>query len=69
MHAPILMEEATIDITPFVTAVSKIVTPTQVLTGLAALVGVAGGFFVMWLLTRKAVKVFSRAASKGKISL
>lgn len=60
---------ATIDFTAFLAALTGSITVTQVLTVLAAVVGVGMSFFLMWLGVRKAVRAFTSAVAAGRISL
>ena len=58
---------ANIDFTGFITALTGAITPAQVLTILASVVGVGFTFFLMWLGVRKAISSFTTAVAKGKI--
>jgi len=60
---------STIDFTAFIDALTKSITPAQVLAVLAAVVGVGMGFFLMWLGVRKAVRAFTSAVSSGRIRI
>lgn len=54
---------SSIDFTSYITALTGSITPAQVLTVLAAVVGVGMVFFLMWLGVRKATKGFTTAVS------
>ena len=58
-----------IDFTSFVNALTGTITPAQVLTVLAAVIGVGMAFFLMWLGVHKAVRTFTTAVSTGRIRL
>lgn len=58
---------SSIDFTSYITALTGSITPAQVLTVLAAVVGVGMAFFLMWLGVRKATKGFTTAVSTGRI--
>ena len=60
---------ATIDFTSYITALTSTITPAQVLTVLAAVVGVGMAFFLMWLGVRKATRGFTTAVSTGRIRI
>ncbi len=60
---------ASIDFTSFIGALTKSITPAQVLTVLAAVIGVGMAFFLMWLGVRKATKAFTSAVSTGRIRI
>lgn len=63
------MEAAAIDFTAFITALTGTITPAEVLTVLASVVGVGMAFFLMWLGVRKAIRTFTSAVASGKIRL
>lgn len=58
-----------IDFSGFITALTGSITPAQVLTVLAAVVGVGMAFFLMWLGVRKATRAFTSAVATGKIRI
>lgn len=60
---------SSIDFTSYITALTGSITPAQVLTVLAAVVGVGMVFFLMWLGVRKATKGFTTAVSTGRIRI
>lgn len=53
----------------FITALTGSITPAEVLTVLASVVGVGMTFFLMWLGVRKAVRAFTSAVASGKIRI
>ena len=57
----------TIDFAPFITALTKAITPEQILTVLASIVGTGIGFVLMWFGVRKAVRAFTAAVFGGRI--
>lgn len=59
----------TIDFSAFLSALTGSITPAQVLTVLAAVVGVGMAFFLMWLGVRKATRAFTSAVATGKIRI
>lgn len=59
----------TIDFSGYITALKSSITTTQVLTVLAAVVGIGMGFFLMWLGVRKATRAFTSAVATGKIRI
>ena len=62
-------ETSTIDFTAFINALTGSITAAQVLTVLAAVVGVGMTFFLMWLGVRHAVRSFTTAVSTGRIRI
>lgn len=60
---------ASIDFSSFLSALTSSITPAQVLTVLAAVIGVGMAFFLMWLGVRKATKAFTSAVSTGRIRI
>lgn len=58
-----------IDFTSFISALTASITPAQVLTVLAAVIGVGMAFFLMWLGVRKATTAFTSAVATGKIRI
>lgn len=59
----------TIDFSAYITALKSSITTAQVLTVLAAVVGIGMGFFLMWLGVRKATRAFTSAVATGKIRI
>lgn len=59
----------TIDFSGYITALKSSITPAQVLTVLAAVVGIGMAFFLMWLGVRKATRAFTSAVATGKIRI
>ena len=59
----------TIDFSGYITALKGSITPSQVLTVLAAVIAVGMGFFLMWLGVRKATRAFTSAVATGKIRI
>lgn len=60
---------ANIDFTSFIDALTGTITPAEVLTVLAAVVGVGMVFFLMWLGVRKAITSFTAAVAQGRIKI
>ena len=60
---------SSIDFSAYITALTGSITVTQVLTVLAAVVGVGMTFFLMWLGVRKATRAFTVAVSTGRIRI
>ena len=58
-----------VDFSGFITALTGSITPAQVLAVLASVVGVGIVFYLMWLGVRKAIKAFTAAVSKGKLTV
>lgn len=58
-----------VDLSAFTTALTGSITPAQVLTILASVVGVGMAFFLMWLGIRKAIGAFTSAVARGKLRL
>lgn len=65
------MEGATnaIDFSAYIEALTSTITPAQVLTVLASVVGVGMVFFLMWLGVRKATRGFTTAVATGRIRI
>lgn len=59
----------TIDFSGYISALTGTITTAQVLTVLAAVVGVGMAFFLMWLGVRKATAGFTTAVSTGRIRI
>lgn len=60
---------STIDFTGYISALTSAITTAQVLTVLAAVVGVGMSFFLMWLGVRKATRAFTSAVASGRIRI
>lgn len=69
MDAGATTTAASIDFSSFLSALTSSITPAQVLTVLAAVIGVGMAFFLMWLGVRKATKAFTSAVSTGRIRI
>lgn len=54
---------------PLQTALVSSITPAQIVTVLAAIIGVGMAFVLMWFGVRKLVSIFKKAVTKGKISV
>lgn len=61
--------QAAIDFTGYISALTGSITVAQVLTVLAAVVGVGMTFFLMWLGVRKATRGFTSAVATGRIRI
>ena len=57
------------DLSSFITALTGAITPAQVLTVLASIVGVGMTFFLMWLGVKKAVRSFTSAVATGRLRI
>lgn len=55
-------------IEPLKTALVSSITPEQLITVLAGIVGVGMTFYLMWFGARKLKQIFTSAVTKGKIS-
>ena len=62
------VEASGLDLSGLQTALTSAITPQQLLTVLASIIGVGMGFVLMWFGVRKLIKIFSNAFQKGKIS-
>ena len=60
---------ASIDFSAFIEALTGSITPAQVLTVLASVVGVGIAFFLMWLGVRKAIRGFTSAVKNGNLTV
>lgn len=60
---------STIDFSAFISALTGSISVAQVLTVLAAVVGVGMTFFLMWLGVKKATRSFTTAVSTGRIRI
>jgi len=56
-------------IKPLQDALTTSITPAQIVTVLAAIVGVGMTFVLMWFGVRKLISIFRKAVTKGKISV
>lgn len=56
-------------IKPLQDALTSSITPAQLVTVLAAIVGVGMTFVLMWFGVRKLISIFRKAVTKGKISV
>lgn len=59
---------ATVDLKPFIDSLTGSITPAQILTMLASVIGVGMAFVLMWFGVRKAIKIFKNAFKNGNIS-
>lgn len=58
-----------VDLSTFTSALTSSITPAEIITILASVVGVGMAFFLMWLGIRKAIGAFTSAVRSGKIRL
>lgn len=56
-------------IEPLKTALVGSITPGQIVTVLAGIIGVGMTFVLMWFGVRKLISIFKKAVTKGKISV
>lgn len=56
-------------VAPLQEALVASITPAQIVTILAAIIGVGMTFVLMWFGVRKLVSIFKKAVTKGKISV
>lgn len=61
------MNEISFD--PVITALTSSVTPAQIITLLASIIGFGLPFVMMWFGVRKVIKIFKSAVLKGKITV
>lgn len=54
---------------PLITAMTSSITPAQIVTVLAAIVGVGMTFVLMWFGARKLKSIFTAAVTRGKIKI
>ena len=54
---------------PLITAMTSSITPGQIVTVLAALVGVSMTLVFMWFGARKLKSIFTAAVTRGKIKI
>lgn len=59
----------TVDFAGYIEALTGSITTSQVLTVLAAVVGVGMAFFLMWLGVKKATRAFTTAVATGRIRI
>lgn len=55
-------------IKPVTDALTNSITPAQLVSVIAAVIGVGMGFVLMWFGVRKGISIFKKAVMKGKIS-
>lgn len=53
---------------PLKTALTSSITPAEIVTVLASIIGVGMTFVLMWFGVRKLISIFRKAVTKGKIS-
>lgn len=58
-----------LDFSAITTALTTAVTPAQIITIIASIIGVGMTFVLMWFGVRKLVSIFRKAVTKGKISV
>lgn len=58
-----------LDFSAISTALTTAVTPAQIITIIAGIIGVGMTFVLMWFGIRKLVSIFKKAVTKGKISV
>lgn len=58
-----------IDFSPIINALTTAITPADIISVLASVVGVGLVFVLMWFGVRKLIKIFKNAVTKGKMSL
>lgn len=58
-----------LDFSSISTALTTAVTPAQIITIIAGIIGVGMTFVLMWFGVRKLVSIFRKAVTKGKISV
>lgn len=56
-------------IKPLMDSLVASITPGQIITVLASIIGVGMTFVLMWFGARKLVAIFKKAVTKGKISV
>ena len=56
-------------IKPLMDSLVASITPGQIITVLASIIGVGMTFVLMWFGARKLVSIFKKAVTKGKISV
>ena len=58
-----------LDFSAISSALTTAVTPAQIITIIASIIGVGMTFVLMWFGVRKLVSIFRKAVTKGKISV
>lgn len=58
-----------LDFSAITTSLTTAVTPGQIITIIASIIGVGMTFVLMWFGVRKLVSIFRKAVTKGKISV
>lgn len=65
----LLTDPVSVDFSGFISALQGAITPAQILTILASVVGVGMAFVLMWLGVRKAAGAFVAAVRNGKLKI
>lgn len=55
------------DFAPIIAALNNVISPTQLITIIAATIGVGAAFVLMWFGVRKLKAAFVKGFSKGKL--
>lgn len=63
------MADMATTIKPLQDALTGSITPAQIVTVLAGIIGVGMAFVLMWFGVRKLISIFRKAVTKGKISV
>lgn len=63
------MDDMSNTLAPLTTALTSSITPAQIVAVLAAIIGVGMTFVLMWFGARKLKSIFTKAVTKGKISI
>lgn len=63
------MDSMATTLQPLITAMTSSITPGQIVTVLAAIVGVGMTFVLMWFGARKLKSIFTAAVTRGKIKI
>ena len=58
-----------LDFSAISSALTTAVTPAQIITIIASIIGVGMTFVLMWFGVRKLISIFRKAVTKGKISV
>lgn len=61
--------EGALDFKPLLDALTKAITPAQLIAVLASVVGVGMLFFLTWLGVRKAIRAFTGAVGSGSMKM
>ena len=69
MVSLLLTEAQTIDFSAFITALTTAITPAQILSVLASVIGVGVTFVLMWMGVRKAIGAFTSAVTSGRLKI